>query len=339
MTLEQWSWELKAEAGPQTRVHAGSPGRKAHQLLLEEADSHGRMSWGDSDELCLGVTCWPPGQTRGLSPSEMARVWASCPGESGRLPQGPAPCRPLGSPGRLQCQVGVGSGRRGVRALGKTGCGLCSLSQKELGPSNIPPSVDLRCHKTTKPNQSHQGEAGPPTAGSLCRASSGNAPIFLVWQELASPVQQLCRPGPGKEPIFGFLYSFWKLLALSPKLKQNWGTHSCLPLERLSWPQHASLHLTNLVVSPASSLPPHSALALLLCRLLLSGRVSACFKVPSPLWTAPPSVGSPHPWPGLAPSGLSLRWSGVPGEGGRWDGLAQAAEVAFGGSGSPPGPQ
>lgn len=54
------------------------------------------------------------------------------------------------------CQAGAGSGHTGARTLGETGVGSRSLSRKELGPSDIPPSVDLGCDKTTKPNQSHE---------------------------------------------------------------------------------------------------------------------------------------------------------------------------------------
>lgn len=83
----------------------------------------------------------------GLSPSEMPLIWASRSAESDRgVALGASSTQASRSPGlwareSLRCQVGMGSGRRGARAPGETGCGLCSLSQKELGPSNIFPPL------------------------------------------------------------------------------------------------------------------------------------------------------------------------------------------------------
>lgn len=74
--------------------------------------------------------------------------------------------------------------------------GSCSLSQKELGPSDTPPVIwDVT--KTTKTKAARESSS---PRGRLRGASFGNVLIFLVWQELAFPAQQLCRPSPEEDP-------------------------------------------------------------------------------------------------------------------------------------------
>ena len=107
---------------------------------------------------------------------------------------GLAPHRPLRKPSHAGqgCQV---SGRRGVTR--KNGGGLLQSQPERAGSFRHSP-CDLGCYKTTKTKAAPREASSPH--GRLRGASFGNVLIFLVWQELAFPAQQLCRPSPEEDP-------------------------------------------------------------------------------------------------------------------------------------------
>lgn len=86
------------------------------------------------------------------------------------------------------------SGRCGV--TGRNGGGLLQSQPERAGSFRHSPR-DLGCYETTKAKAAR--EASSPR-GRLRGASFGNVLIFLVWQELAFPAQQLCRPSPEEDP-------------------------------------------------------------------------------------------------------------------------------------------
>lgn len=188
-------------------------------------------------------------------------------------PQGPAPCRPLGSPGEPPCQVGVGSGRRGARAPGETGCGLCSLSQKELGPSNTPPlcGSEMSRNNPTKVKSSVRGQ--PPIRRAACKGLHlETSPSFWFGKNWLLPRSSCAGPGPEKDPSLVSFYpsgSCW----LSLQSLSRIGAPTLVSL-RKGFPGPSM----RLCTSPISwlalppPLPPHSALALPLCRLLSLSR-------------------------------------------------------------------
>lgn len=106
-------------------------------------------------------------------------------------------------------------------------------------------------------------------------------PDLLVWQELAFPRSSYAALAPRRTPPWFLFNPLVAAGSLSPKLKQNWGAHSCPLWKGFPGSQHVSLHLTNLwlALPPPSCLATRAALPVLPASSLQG--ILACFKV---LW-------------------------------------------------------
>lgn len=227
----------------------------------------------------------------GRSPYEMPCVWASHSAEPDR---GASSTQASRKPWAVGPGVTPVSGRHGLRTHGSEGTGRNGVwalqSQPERAGSfqHFPPSVDLRCYQTTKPKSSMRGQ--PPYGGRSVKGFIWKRPhlfgLARIGFSRAAAVQaQALRRSPSLVPFYPSGSCWLSLQSLS-----RIGAPTLVSL-RKGFPGPSMRLCTSpiLWLAPPPPLPPHSALALPLCRLLSLRVGFSLLQGALSLWTSPPA--------------------------------------------------